>query len=289
MSFSSKVKESLCTVYNKPCCEKAELYGFLLFSQQFSMEKIRICPSSERMFRRYERTLKRLGIACDAVYSSSLGYRLDFAPNADFIDYFGSACFDLTCLDMILLDSDCCKRAFFRGAFLARGTVSDPERSYHLEWKTAYEAIAHQFASLTEEFDVPAKVSSRRGMYVIYLKASELIKDMLSVLGATELMFDYANAEIVKNIRNSVNRATNCEFANIEKTVSASEEQIRCIEKLIADGYTFENPQLDEIARLRLQYPTESLTFLGAHCIPPLSKAGVAHRLKKITEIAKQQ
>lgn len=186
-----------------------------------------------------------------------------------------------------ILRRPCCKRAFLRGAYLCVGSMSNPGRSYHLEFDCIGEEQAKLLQELIARFDIPAKIARRKKYDVVYVKEGSAICDMLNVLGAHVSLMDFENKRIVKEVRNSVNRKVNCETANIRKTVNAASAQVRDIE-LIRDVYGFgELPEtLREIAELRLDHQDATLQELGDLLIPPVGKSGVNHRLRKLSLIA---
>ena len=165
----------------------------------------------------------------------------------------------------LLIKNSCCARAYLRGAFLSVGSMSDPEKSYHLE----------------------SKVIKRKKYDVVYLKEGAGIVDLLNVIGAHVSLMNLENLRIVKEMRNSINRRVNCETANISKTVTAASKQIEDI-LLIRDKYGFENlpDNLRQMAEIRLEYPDAALKELGAYLEPSVGKSGVNHRLRRLSEIA---
>ena len=181
----------------------------------------------------------------------------------------------------------CCKRAFIRGAFLASGSISDPEKGYHLEIVCSEEKKADQLQELIRSFDIDAKIVTRKKSYVVYVKEGAQIVEMLAVMEANVSLMNLENIRIVKEMRNNVNRKVNCETANINKTVNAAVKQaedIRLIEERM--GFHNLNEGLAEIAELRLQYPEATLKELGMMLTPQVGKSGVNHRLRKLSEIA---
>ena len=187
----------------------------------------------------------------------------------------------------LIIQHSCCKRAFIRGAFLAAGSMSNPEKSYHIEIVCAAEKKAKQLKDIINRFGLDAKVIVRKKSYVVYLKEGSQIVDLLSVMEAPVALMEMENIRILKEMRNSVNRKVNCETANINKTVSAAVKQaddIRYIRDTIGLGALPEG--LQEIAGLRLEYPNATLKELGDLLLVPLGKSGVNHRLRKLSEIA---
>lgn len=179
------------------------------------------------------------------------------------------------------------EKAFVCGAFVMGGSVMDPHKTYHLEFTTSRFGIADDFMKLLDGMGIPCKLVMRKSKYVMYYKNSDDITDVLTVLGAVNALMEYHNAKIVKEMRNNINRTVNCETANLNKTVDASVEQVKCIQKLIDNG-KFEclPDNLKDIAALRLEYREHSLKELGEMLNPPIGKSGVNHRLRKIMDIA---
>ena len=194
---------------------------------------------------------------------------------------------NLSVVGNVVVQNPCCRRAFLRGAFLASGSISDPEKFYHFEIVCATEPKARQIQSIMATFDIEAKIVMRKRYYVAYIKEGSQIVDMLNVMEAHLSLMELENIRILKEMRNSVNRKVNCETANINKTVNAAVKQIEDI-RLIEQkkGFHNLNEGLAEIAELRLQYPEATLKELGMMLNPQVGKSGVNHRLRKLSEIA---
>lgn len=194
-----------------------------------------------------------------------------------------SLCSDNT----LVTQQSCCKRAFIRGAFLASGSISDPEKGYHFEIVCPDRQKAEQLQVLIHSFQIDAKIVLRKKSYVVYVKEGAQIVDMLAVMEANVALMDLENIRILKEMRNTVNRKVNCEAANINKTVNAAVRQVEDIQ-LISRTIGFESLSdgLAQIARLRLQYPDATLKELGMMLNPQVGKSGVNHRLRKLSEIA---
>ena len=183
----------------------------------------------------------------------------------------------------------CCRRAYIRGAFLAAGSVSDPEKSYHLEIVCQGESEAHFLTELLTSFEIEAKTILRKKYHVLYVKDGTLIVETLNVMGAHVALMDFENMRILKEMRNRVNRKVNCETANIGKTVTAAQRQIDEIKQLMkTDAYKALPDALKEIADLRLAYPEATLEELGQLSTPALGKSGVNHRLRKLSQTARE-
>ena len=177
--------------------------------------------------------------------------------------------------------------ALIRGAFLVCGSISDPQKEYHLEFVLGDEAFALAVQKLIARFELDAHMTTRRQMTLVYLKGQGEITDMLSILGAQSARFAMEDAFIRKELRNNANRATNCDSANVQRSVAAASRQMQAIERLIAaKGENSLPPALLETAKLRLQYPEVSLEELGRLCDPPVGKSGVNHRLRKLEQMA---
>ena len=194
---------------------------------------------------------------------------------------------NLSVVGNVVVQNSCCRRAFLRGAFLASGSISDPEKSYHFEIVCATEPKAKQIQSIMATFDIEAKIVVRKKYFVVYIKEGNQIVDMLNVMEAPLSLMELENIRILKEMRSNVNRQVNCETANINKTVSAAMKQIGDIE-YIRDTVGFESlpANLAEIARARLEKPEATLKELGEDLEPPVGKSGVNHRLRKLCEIA---
>lgn len=194
---------------------------------------------------------------------------------------------NLSVTDNLVIQRECCKRAFIRGAFLASGSMSDPEKFYHYEIVCASEKKAIQLQKIIKYFEIDAKIVERKKHFVVYIKEGSDIVDILNVMEAHVALMNLENVRILKEMRNTVNRKVNCETANLKKTVSAAVKQIEDIE-FIRDtvGLSVLSDTLEEIARLRLENPDSSLKELGEMLNPVVGKSGINHRLRKICEIA---
>lgn len=203
------------------------------------------------------------------------------------LDLNGEICENMSVSDNLIIQKECCKRAFIRGAFLATGSVSDPEKFYHYEIVCSTYDKATQLQKIIQTFNIDAKIVERKKYFVVYIKEGSGIVDILNVMEAHIALMDLENIRILKEMRNSVNRKVNCETANLKKTVSAAVKQIEDI-KYIRDtkGLSVLSQGLEEIARLRIENPEASLKELGEMLNPTVGKSGVNHRLRKICEIA---
>lgn len=296
MSFSSQVKNELVKIeYEKNCCKKSLLYGMALFSKAFSYRGITFQTENESTVILFKRLLKEL---CNidseiAVSPSGKSFTVHIENKVSagkLMSYFGHDIHE-TSLRINVSNLNCqqCQNAFLAGAFLSCGTVSSPEKDYHLEFTVAYMNLSKSFITLLQELELSPKLTKRKGYNIIYFKESEAIEDCLYIMGAASSMFDMMNVKIVKEIRNSANRKANCEAANIEKMVNAASPQIAAIIKIRdKKGLNYLTPTLREMAQIRLENPDSSLSELSEMFNPPLSKSGVNHRLKRIVKIAEE-
>jgi DNA-binding protein WhiA len=182
---------------------------------------------------------------------------------------------------------ECCRRAALRGAFLVGGSISDPEKSYHMEIKCITNAVAEEVCLNMEALNLHGRIIERKGSFIVYLKEGEDLVDFLNIVGAHTALMEFENIRIMKEMRNNVNRVVNCETANLQKTVNASVRQVDNIEYIKKHHGLDKLPEtLQEIAQLRLDYPDVNLKELGEMLTPPLGKSGVNHRLRKLDEIA---
>lgn len=187
----------------------------------------------------------------------------------------------------LIVGSACCKRSYIRGAFLASGSVSDPEKTYHLEFVNNSHEYSEDLKNIINSFGMDSKIVKRKEHYIVYLKEGEQIVDLLNIMEAHVALMDMENVRILKDMRNNVNRKVNCETANLNKTIAASVKQVEDI-TFIQDnfGLGYLPKQLEEMAIIRLDYPDASLKELGQRLEPPVGKSGVNHRLRKISEMA---
>ena len=205
------------------------------------------------------------------------------------INQYGEVEEELSVVRNIVIQETCCKRAFIRGAFLASGSMSDPEKSYHFEIVCATKEKAEQIQKIMKCFELDGKIVLRKKSFVVYLKEGSQIADVLNVMEAHVALMEFENVRILKDMRNTVNRKVNCETANINKTVSAAVKQIDDIRYIQETKGLDKLPEgLKDMALTRLTYPEASLKELGSLLTPPVGKSGVNHRLRKLSEMAEE-
>lgn len=287
MSFSSDVKGELSKQFSKSRhCQLAELAAMISLNGKINTQtfEIELITDNVLLLQKYALLMKQ---AFSVDISKPL-LKEDEKRVLDAIkwepgkgDHFRT--------DGLLVQKDCCKRAFIRGAFLSAGSISDPTKSYHFEIVCEREEQALQLKELMQDFECDAKIVERKGHFVVYLKEGAQIVDMLNVMEAYVSLMNLENVRILKEMRNSLNRQVNCETANIKKTVSAAVKQIDDI-TLIRDtiGFGALPEHLRQMAELRLEYPDTPLKELGTLMDPPVGKSGVNHRLRKLSELAEK-
>lgn len=295
MSFSGNVKEELAA-HLSPArhCQLAELAAFLLFDGGVCAGGRHLCLDTENeAVARKCFTLLKKTFNIDTVMRGKQRLIPDDETERRVIQalYLAKAEDEEIVLtnpvSPLLIKNSCCVRAYLRGAFLSVGSMSDPKKSYHLEFVCDEKAQAEQLKEMLSEFQIEAKIIGRKKYQVVYLKEGAGIVDLLNVMGAHVSLMELENMRILKEMRNSINRRVNCETANISKTVTAAGRQIEDI-LLIRDRYGFENlpDNLRQMAEVRLEYPDAALKELGGYLEPIVGKSGVNHRLRRLSEIA---
>ena len=192
-------------------------------------------------------------------------------------------------VNFAVLEEPCCRAAFFRGAFLSGGSVTDPRKGYHLELATSHRSVSREMLALLREEEFAPKDADRKGNSVIYFKQSEYIEDFLTSIGAPVAAMDVMTAKLEKDLRGSVNRRVNCDAANLDKVVEAAQGQLEAIRRLERSGRLETLPdKLQEAARLRAAHPEDTLSQLAEQCSPPVTKSALNHRLRKLVELGSQ-
>lgn len=186
-----------------------------------------------------------------------------------------------------LIENRCCRRAYIRGAFLGGGSITNPEKAYHLEFVTSNMEHGKDLSEIINSFNLDSKIVVRKENYVVYVKEGQQIVDILNIMGAHQALLKFEDIRVFKDVRNNINRLVNCETANLGKTIDASLRQVENIQYIDRKIGIEKLPKnLQEIAKLRLQYREASLKELGTMLKPPVGKSGVNHRFRRIDEIA---
>ena len=306
MSFSGEVKKELCEQISPARhCQLAEISAIIAFCGKLVVDKdqtliLKLQTESTILTKKIFLLLKQIFRVSAELTTRSISakknlYELTLNPEETILVL--AACKLAVgeeekngcplVVEPTIVTKSCCRRSFIRGAFLAAGSVSNPNKAYHFEVVVSQEKNGELLCEVMRSFDVDAKMIARKYHYVVYVKEGSQIVDLLNVMEAHVALMEFENVRILKDMRNTINRKVNCEAANINKTVKAATRQVEDIlfikEKVglatLAEG-------LEEIALLRIEYPEASLKELGEMLNPPVGKSGVNHRLKKLSEIA---
>ncbi len=297
MSFSSEAKAELCRqALHHRCCARAEAYGVLLYANSFSWSEIRIVTENEEFAARLPKLFqKAFSVSFDAIPDNDSEKNIFRITDERKISaVFSELGYDLTQhfalhLNFALLEDECCRSAFFRGAFLAGGSVTDPQKRYHLELATAHLKAGREVEALMQDMGYEPKNVMRQGNGVTYFKNSENIEDLLTLFGAPSAAMQIMAAKVEKEMRNTVNRRVNCDAANLDKSVAASREQVEVLTRLTEAGVVATLPiKLQEVAVARLLQPELTLSELAETFDPPLTKSCLNHRMRKLMAIAKE-
>ena len=299
MSFAYDVKAELCRVpINRSCCAVAEGCGVLLYASAFTANEVRIVTENDEFAARLPKLFqKAFSLRFDELPDKSkdggkLVFRITQEDKLDTIwralGYDRRAHFALH-LNFALLEEECCRASFLRGAFLSGGSVTDPAKRYHLELTTSHYKVSRETCALLLDADFSPKETTRGGNSILYFKQSNLIEDFLTAIGAPVCAMGVMEAKVEKDLRNGVNRRVNCETANLTKVVDASMEQVAAIRKLQKRGQLKDlPPKLRETAKLRLENPEATLQELAAMQAPPVSKSAMNHRMRKLVALANE-
>jgi len=286
MSFSSDVKEELADVLPQARhCRIAEISTIMHFSGQIGIEAtgdltIGFGSSGPSLIKKGFTLLEITFKIGKSLKSTDPGFDA-------LLDLIGA---DDEPVSGLLLKNACCKRAFLRGAFLASGSLSDPDKGYHLEFICPSEALANQIVEICSDFEITARKTERRGELIVYVKEGEMIGELLNVMGAVNSYMEFENCRIYKDVSNTVNRRVNCETSNIRKTVTAASRQMEDIRFLEEYGMLDDLPApLREAAYGRLEHPDATLQELGEMMDPPVGKSGINHRLARLSKIAQEK
>lgn len=307
MSFSQDVKEELVMqIGDARHCRLAELAAILTYGGQLVEDKahllLRLQTESHVVARKYFTLLRKtfninieISVKRNKAIKEGQIYTLIIMNKDIILNIFQATKIDIDDVEdgrigspsQLVVQNTCCKRAFIRGAFISSGSMSNPKKSYHLEFVTEDIKKAEKLKEVIFAFSIEAKIILRKRYYVVYIKEGSQIVDLLNVMEAHVSLMSLENVRILKEMRNQVNRQVNCEAANINKTVMAASKHIDDI-LYIRDNVGFGNLNegLEDIARLRIQHPEASLKELGEMLLPPIGKSGVNHRLRKISVIA---
>ena len=299
LSFSAAAKAEICRLQPaKHCCALAQCFGILLFCNSFSADSIRIITESREFAYTLPRLFKKaFNLDFDSFPSMASPGKLVFQITdpekiQTIMEQYGFHPNETLALhvNMPIVEEECCKASFLRGAYLAGGSVTDPEKGYHLELATTHQSVAAEsFLLLSEALGFDPKKAKRGGGQVLYFKQSDQISDCLTFLGAPVAAMGIMEAKLEKELNNKINRRCNCDDANISKVVEAAQEQLGAIRTLRLRGVVEQLPnKLQQAIIAREMNPEASLSELAAMMEPPISKPAMNHRLKKLLELAKE-
>lgn len=305
MSFSAETKDELARIEEgKRCCNLAELAALVRMDGTLQIANnsyaLNVITESAPVARKVYRLAKNLlGLPVDIMVRRKLRLKKN---NSYMVKIYPRTLEDLQQLGLldeegeilpgipnVLVKKKCDRIAYLRGAFLAGGSINNPEGTYHLEIITNDSLHAEALSKLLNKFHLGAKVSMRKNWHVVYIKESEHIVEFLGFIGAHRALLEFENVRVLKDMRNQVNRLVNCETANLNKTVDAAVRQVENIQRVANTiGLQALPEPLREIAELRLEYPDASLKELGEMLVPKVGKSGVNHRMRKIDELAEK-
>ncbi len=305
MSFAAQTKKELTLIEAEPCCERAELSALIRMNGtvQLSRQRMMLDVSTENAAiarRIYTLIKKQYQIHVELLVRKKMRLKKNNVYIVRIPDGVRELLADLhivsegfqftTTIEPAILQNPCCRRAYLRGAFMAGGSVNNPEgSSYHLEIASMYEEHCIALCELANQFDLNARCIERKKGFIFYIKEGERIIEFLSIIGAHQALFKFEDVRIMRDMRNSVNRIVNCETANLNKTIDAAVRQIDNI-RLLEREVGLENlpERLREVAEVRLQHPEMNLKEVGELLKGKVSKSGVNHRLRKIDELAEK-
>lgn len=297
MSFASEVREELCrSLPEKRCCQIAECYGILLYCNTFTKQEIRIITENRHFAEGLPRLFRRaFGVSFDQFPSleqpGKHAFVIDDPEKLELIfSAFGQEHETVALhINFAVLEEPCCKQSFIRGAFLSGGSVTDPDKRYHLELVTSHLKVSDEARSLLQELGFEPKDAHRGGSNILYMKQSDRIVDFLTMIGAQICAMKIIQAKMEKEVRNGVNRRVNCDTANLSKAVDAAQEQLAAIRILRETGEFDQLPEkLRETAVLREENPEATLAELAELVNPPVSKPAISHRMRSLIQRSKQ-
>lgn len=299
ISFSGCAKAEICrSMPVKNCCALAECFGILLFCNSFRADCIRIITESHELALILPKLFKKaFGVTFDSLPEAENAGKMVFQIHESekihqIMSAYGFDVKDTLSLhiNLSVIEDDCCKGAFLKGAFLAGGSATDPVKGYHIEFATTHSSVARECNSLMYEvLGVEPKSAARAGGYVLYFKQSDIISDCLTYLGAPIASMGIMEARLEKELNNKVNRRCNCDDANTSKVVEAAQEQLTAIRQLHERGLVEKLPEkLKQAVLAREENPEASLSELAAMMEPPISKPAMNHRLKKLVQMAQE-
>ena len=293
MSFTAGVKNELATLaFESECCKRSFAYGFLLYGKSFTTRSVSCATDYAEVMQAFERTIAETsGVKTTVTRLRSGKYVLKIPAVEDrkrIIEYFDHAVNSISLrINRGVFEDDECYGSFLRGVFLSCGSIANPDKNYHLEFVIPFHNLSLDLLKILTDFGLKAKLILRKYSYVVYLKDSESIEDLLILMGAVNSSLELMGIKIQKDVRNKINRQMNFESANMSRSIEAGLAQVEAIEIIEKkQGLDSLSDELKEVAILRRENPDMSLKQLGENLTVPISRSGVNHRLMKIMEIA---
>ena len=291
MSFCSDIKTEMTKIKVSNCCTQAMTYGLLLFGRAFAVNKISIQSENKEVVKLYSNLIQKnygAQVKITEGDTKKVIYRAEVFDETDRLKILASVDFGMTDgkISHEFFNRECCEAAFVRGAFLSCGQMSDPAKSYRVDFSVKSQNLAEELRDILAKHSVAANISTRGNGFVVYIKRSEMIINLLTLMGASMRSLELIETTMIKEANNKTNRMFNCDGANIKKIIEASMKQRKAIEYLSGREILSSLPQeLIDAAKLRLEYPEASLKELCENSKEPITVSGLNHRLKKIMEI----
>ncbi len=297
MSFSADVKKELTKTISSACCYKAEAFGMLLFGRAFNINEISLMTEFEDVAYRYASCIRDLTDVTPEINESKAGnHKVSVTAKADrlkILEFFGYTGKELALRvnlsNLEQTNEDCCSKAFIRGAFLVCGSITDPEKDYHIEFNIAKAKLCDDLLQIIGDAGLKARKITRNNGHVIYSKEAEAVEDFIGNMGANNAFMHIVKTRAVKDIKNQINRRSNFESANMLRSIEAGLKQIKMIE-FILEKIRLEDmtPDLAQLCQIRIDNPEASLDEIGKMMNPPLSRSAVSRRFKKLEAIAEE-
>ena len=295
MTFSEDIKQEIldADLPKNECCRRALTYGLLACADITEDGSVDIRAASMQQAEKIAMLLKNR-MACEISFAKGGRSRdariilhVTFRKRVEWLDRFFEE--DLSQHSAWLFPCPQCRMQFIRGAFVAKGTVADPTKGMHLEISCGSDTVAQHLSDMLTELELAPKVVLRANGQHLYYKQGAAVEEFLTLLNTNRALFTLINVKIERELRNNINRAANCEMGNLQKAVAASAKQVAAIAALReSDRWDTLSDALRYTAELRLQYPDAGLNELALLHQPVLTKSGLNHRLKKLTEISEE-
>ncbi len=297
MSFSADVKKELTQNISSACCYKAEAFGMLLFGRAFGLPEISLMTEFSAVAERYSAAVRDITGVTPLMETTKAGNYKIIIPFRDdrvkILEHFGYTGKELALRvnlsNLEQSNEDCCSRAFLRGAFLVCGSITAPEKEYHIEFNVAKSKLCDDLLMIIEDLGLKAKKIIRNNSYVLYSKEAESIEDFVGTMGANNAFMHIVHTRAIKDIKNQINRRSNFESANMSRSIEAGLKQVAVIEEVLGKIQLKDmTKDLSDLCSLRLENPDISLDEIGKMMTPPLSRSAVSRRFKKLEKIAEE-